>query len=64
MWGQRLKFLGRPKDENTAYSAHAYPPTAFTFNLERDLHYPGKAYALTWNKKSLETLARPYRRMM
>lgn len=64
MWGQRLKFLGRPSDSNTAYSSHAYPPTPFTFNLDRDLRYPGKVYKIMWNRHRLEAMARPYRRLM
>ena len=42
LWGQRLKFLGKPKDPNTAYSLHAYAPTEFVFNLEVDSAYPGR----------------------
>jgi hypothetical protein len=60
-WAQRLNFLGTPVDSNTAYSIHAYPPIAFTFNLERELHYPGKAYGITWNKTALEMLGMTYR---
>ncbi len=64
MWSQRLKSLGRPKDPNTAFSLHAYLPNAFTFNLDRDLYYPGKVYEITWNKGKLDMLARPYRKLM
>ncbi|MDD5496119.1 MAG: glycoside hydrolase family 5 protein [Candidatus Omnitrophica bacterium] len=59
-WGQRLKFLGKPKDKNTAYSIHAYPPADFTFNWELDLAYPCRAYGLRWNKTRLSLLAKQY----
>lgn len=63
-WGQRLKFLGRPDDPNTAFSIHIYLPHQFAFNTERDLRYPGKTYGIMWNKKRLETAAQPYRWIM
>jgi hypothetical protein len=63
-WAQRLKFLGKPNDTNTAYSIHVYPPHKFTFNMDRDLHYPGRVYGIVWNKARLEMLAAPYRRIM
>lgn len=61
LWAQRIDFLGRPSDTNTAYSIHVYPPTDFTFNFERDSRYPGKSQGLTWNKKTFELMAKPYR---
>ena len=64
LYGQRIKFLGKPKDGNTAYSVHVYPPPPFVFNLEPGLHYPGKAYGFTWNKERLGMLARPYNRFI
>jgi hypothetical protein len=64
IWAQRLKFLGRPRDANTTYSIHTYPPTPFVFNLEKDLQYPGKVYKIIWNRPRLEMLGRPYRRLM
>lgn len=60
VWGQRLNFLGKPKDSNTAYSIHTYAPVEFTFNLNRSLYYPGKVYNITWNKKTLEFLLKTY----
>jgi len=60
-WGERLNFLGKPNDQNTAYSIHAYPPADFTFNWEVDSTYPGKMYGIMWNKNKLEFLARRYR---
>jgi len=60
VWGQRLKFLGTPKDKNTAYSVHMYAPIEFTFNLEVDLTYPCKVYNLMWDKKMFEFLAKQY----
>ena len=59
-WAQRINFLGRPKDDNTAYSIHAYPPTNFTFNLARDLRYPARARDITLSKNMLNMLAAPY----
>lgn len=64
LWAQRINFLGAPKDDNTAYSIHAYPPTEFTFNLIKDLHYPCKMHGITWNKESMSMLALPYRQFM
>ena len=61
LWAQRLDFLGKPHDGNTAYSIHAYPPTEFVFNLEKDLRYPGKVNGLLWDKGKLALLAKPYR---
>lgn len=61
LWAQRLDFLGRPSDKNTAYSIHAYPPTDFTFNFVRGLKYPGKAQGMGWDKKKLSLLAKPYK---
>jgi aryl-phospho-beta-D-glucosidase BglC (GH1 family) len=60
VWAQRLEFLGRPKDGNTAYSIHCYAPLDFTHNFELDTHYPGKLYNLMWNKKTLDFMARAY----
>lgn len=60
-WGQRLKFLGRPHDTNTAYSIHTYPPPDYTFNWEVDLEYPGKVYNFMWNKTRLDMMARQYK---
>ncbi|MFA5146723.1 MAG: glycoside hydrolase family 5 protein [Candidatus Omnitrophota bacterium] len=59
-WGQRIGFLGRPKDANTAYSIHAYPPPEYTFNWETDLQYPGRVHKLMWNKGKFEFLAKQY----
>ncbi|MFA6142078.1 MAG: glycoside hydrolase family 5 protein [Candidatus Omnitrophota bacterium] len=59
-WGQRIGFLGKPTDHNTAYSIHAYPPPDYVFNWETDLKYPGKVYNLMWNRNKLAFLARQY----
>jgi aryl-phospho-beta-D-glucosidase BglC (GH1 family) len=61
VWAQRIDFLGAMADRNTVYSVHAYPPIDFTFNLEKDLRYPGRAQGFLWNRKKLELLAAPYR---
>lgn len=60
-WGQRIKFLGKPSDNNTAYSIHTYPPAEYTFNWETDLEYPGKVYGIMWDKDKFDFLARQYR---
>ena len=57
-WGQRLKFLGKPADKNTAYSVHAYPLPEFAFNWEPGLVYPGKLYGIMWDKDKTEFFAR------
>jgi hypothetical protein len=61
VWAQRLDFLGKPSDDNTAYSIHAYPPTDFTFNFVQGQRYPGKSQGLMWDKSKFEILAKPYR---
>jgi hypothetical protein len=61
VWAQRLDFLGKPADRNTAYSIHAYPPTDFTFNFVPGQRYPGKSQGLMWDKSKLGLLAKPYR---
>ena len=64
-WAQRLDFLGKPKDKNTAFSIHVYPPTDFTFNWETDLEYPGRAdFGFIWNKAKLDFFARQYKRLI
>ncbi|MBN1527139.1 MAG: glycoside hydrolase family 5 protein [Candidatus Omnitrophica bacterium] len=60
-WAQRLGFLGTPKDRNTAYSVHMYAPSDYVFNWEIDLAYPGKVYNMMWDKKTLESIAEPYK---
>ncbi len=60
LWAQRLEFLGKPKDDNTAYSIHVYVPLNFTHNFEPGLRYPGKAYGIMWDKKRFDTLANAY----
>lgn len=59
-WAQRLNFLGKPKDPNTVYSIHAYPPTEFVFNYINDLVYPCKVNKIMWNKNTLNMLAGQY----
>jgi len=61
VWAQRLDFLGKPADNNTVYSIHTYPPTEFTFNLERGLQYPGTIGGIYWGKKTFGLLAKPYK---
>lgn len=60
-WAQRLNFMGKPADGNTAFSIHVYPPPDYVFNWETDLKYPGRVYKLMWNKKKLEFFAGRYR---
>jgi endoglucanase len=60
VWAQRLEFLGRPKDGNTAYSVHCYAPLDFTHNFEVDTRYPGKAYQIMWDKKMFDSIAKAY----
>lgn len=59
-WAQRLEFLGAPKDKNTAYSIHLYAPINFTHNFEIGVHYPCKAYGVTWNKNRFDLMAKEY----
>ncbi len=60
VWAQRLEFLGKPKDRNTAYSIHCYAPLDFTHNFEVDTRYPGLAYKLMWDKKMFYSIAKAY----
>lgn len=61
VFSQRLDFIGKPADKNTAFSVHAYPITDYVFNIEKDLVYPGKVHGMPWSKKALELMALPYR---
>ncbi|MBU0880689.1 MAG: glycoside hydrolase family 5 protein [Candidatus Omnitrophica bacterium] len=61
IFGQRLDFIGKPEDENTAFSVHAYPITDYVFNFEKDLTYPGRVYNIPWSRKSLDLISLPYR---
>lgn len=64
LFGQRLDFIGKPEDRNTALSIHAYPITDYVFNFEKDLVYPGKVYNIPWSKKALDLMTLPYRMMV
>lgn len=64
IFSQRLDFLGKPEDKNTAFSIHTYPITDYVFNFEKDLSYPGKVYNIPWSKKALELISVPYRRLI
>lgn len=64
LWSQRIRFLGKPEDDNTVFSVHAYPPLDFTHNFEIGLKYPGRVYGLLWNKKRFEMMAGTYFRTM
>jgi hypothetical protein len=60
VWAQRLEFLGRPKDHNTAFSIHNYGPLDFTHNFTPGLRYPGKFYNIEWNKEKFDLFAKAY----
>lgn len=59
-WAQRLKVLGKPSDDNTAFSIHMYPPSEFTFNWDVDLEYPCRVAGVKWDKNRLESLVKEY----
>lgn len=59
-WAQRLEFLCRPKDRNTAFSIHNYAPLNFTHHFEPGLRYPGKFYGMTWNRGKFDLFAKAY----
>lgn len=63
-WSQRLDFLAKPKDDNTAYSIHFYPPLDFTFNFVKGLRYPMTARGMKFDNRVLESLLKPYIRTM
>ncbi len=52
-WSTDLEVLGAPEDENTFYSFHLYDPMNFTYNLNRDLKYPGEIDGEIWDKNKL-----------
>jgi aryl-phospho-beta-D-glucosidase BglC (GH1 family) len=60
VWAQRLEFLGKPKDGNTAYSIHCYAPLDFTHNFELDTQYPGRFYKIMWDRKIFDSIAKAY----
>lgn len=64
IFGQRLDFIGKPEDKNTALSIHAYPIADYVFNFEKDLSYPGKVYNIPWSKKALDLMSLPYRMLV
>lgn len=61
-YAQNLSFLGKPKDENTAYSIHVYLPLSFTFNLEPHLKYPGAIEGKKWDRKRIMQMVESYHR--
>jgi len=63
-WGQRLSFIGKPADKNTAFSMHAYPIADYAFNWEADLVYPGKVWKIMWNKDKFDFLVRQYYKLI
>jgi aryl-phospho-beta-D-glucosidase BglC (GH1 family) len=62
-YAQDLDFLGPPFDENLVYSIHFYQPLDFTFNLQRNLVYPGRIYGLYWSKSKLREILSKYYRL-
>jgi hypothetical protein len=60
MWAQRMEFLGRPKDRNTAFSIHNYAPLDFTHHFKPGLYYPGKFDGITWDRKKFDLFAKAY----
>ena len=58
LWAQRLKFLGKPRDNNTAFSVHIYPPVEYVFNWDLDLKYPCKVAGVLWDRKRLESVVK------
>lgn len=62
-YGQQLKLLGRPRDENIAYSIHIYQPLNFTFNFQPHLRYPGYINGKYWDRKRVYEMAGYYHRL-
>ncbi len=61
-WAQRVEFMGKPWDENLAYSIHFYNPLEFTFGFVRNLRYPGKIFGRYFSKENLrKALMRYYK---
>jgi len=62
MYATDIEFMGKPWDDNLAYSIHFYMPLEFTFGFVRNLCYPGKMGNVYWSKARLrQTLNRYYR---
>lgn len=62
MWAREIEFLGRPWDDNLAYSIHFYTPLEFIFGFVRNLKYPGKIFGKYWSKQDLkQNLLRYYK---
>jgi endoglucanase len=59
-WSQEFEFLGRPWDDQLAFSFHYYLPGDFTFNCVRNLRYPGKISGELWNRKKMENILQRY----
>ena len=59
-WAQEFDFLGKPWDDNLAFSFHYYLPGDFTFNCVRNLRYPGKINGELWNRNKMENILRRY----
>ncbi|NQT00066.1 MAG: cellulase family glycosylhydrolase [Candidatus Omnitrophica bacterium] len=59
-YGQQLRFLGKPKDKNTAYSIHVYRPINFTFNFRPHLRYPGLIDGQHWDARRVHEMIVPY----
>jgi len=59
-WAQDIEFMGKPWDENMAYSIHFYMPLEFTFSFVRNLRYPGKIGDGYWSKTTLKRALEKY----
>lgn len=60
-WSQEFEFLGKPWDEQLAFSFHFYFPLEFTFNFVKHLTYPGKINGAYWDKKEIQKKLERYR---
>jgi len=59
-WSQRIEFLTEIKEKNICYSTHFYEPLHFTFNLIRELSYPGKIENQKWDIKKIKQRSSDY----
>ena len=62
-YAQDLEFMGKPWDDNLAYSIHFYVPLEFIFGFVRNLKYPGLIYNNYFSQKDLEKTLERYHKI-
>lgn len=62
-WSQEFDFLGKPWDDQMGFSFHYYLPIEFTFNVVRNLKYPGRINGGQWDRGRMEKFLKRYKRL-